>query len=270
MKKIAKIQTTARLAEVVACVERIIKWLEELGVAEDEYLTSLTAKIKAKNAALATSMNKDKAVTSLDEFDSLRDAATKLLYKLVDGYTAHPDAKIAAAAKKLYDTLSKYPAIWNLNHAEQTGSTISLLGDLEGLAAEIASLDGVETRVAELKAAHEKFEAAHKANIALLGDNDKTESATALKKPLLSLVNDELILYLTTQRVVKPASYGKLADMVDSEIKTVNDKVTARKQPQAVSQQAQQPQADSQKQAEPVSQKAEADSQKTQADSPKA
>lgn len=228
MKKNVRLISVIRIAELCAALERIVAWLEELSAEGDSYLTETTTKLKEMHESLVAALNRSKISTRLEAFDNARDTETRLLYKLIDGYTAHPNEKIAAAAVALSKICAKYPAMWNLNQNEQSGMTKSLLGDFVGETENIAVLDGVAVRVANVKKAHEDFEAAHKTMVATNEQERATDSASSLKKPILVLVNDDLLPYLATMRRIQPAQYEKLAALIDREIQNVNDKVSAR------------------------------------------
>lgn len=56
----------------------------------------------------------------------------------------------------------------------------------------------------------------------------KTESASSLKKPLLSAINDKLIPYITAMKMANSAVYADFATKAEGEIKRVNELVSRR------------------------------------------
>ncbi|MDY5048528.1 MAG: hypothetical protein SPF11_03140, partial [Treponema porcinum] len=56
----------------------------------------------------------------------------------------------------------------------------------------------------------------------------KTESASSLKKPLLSAINDKFIPYITAMKMANSAVYADFATKAEGEIKRVNETVSRR------------------------------------------
>ena len=228
MKKTTRFSSVARLAEISAGVERIISWLESLTPEGDEHLAKETKELKDLSQRLIIAIRRGKTSVALEEFDLARDKATRLLFKLIDGYTAHPNEAKAQAAQKLSLITAKYPVVWSFNQEEQSGLMNSLIKDFEGSEAEVNALDGVKERFDEVKSAQEAFETAHKESLKVSKDEKESESASSLKKPILNLVNNDLLSYLDVMCSIEPSKYEKLATMIEGEIQNVNDKVVAR------------------------------------------
>lgn len=228
MKKTTRFSSVARLAEISAGVERIISWLESLTPEGDEHLAKETKELKDLSQRLIIAIRRGKVSVALEEFDLARDKATRLLFKLIDGYTAHPNEEKAKAAQKLSLITAKYPVVWSLNQEEQSGLMNSLIKDLEESDAEVSSLDGVKERFDEVKSAQEAFETAHKEALKTSKDEKESESASSLKKPILNLVNNDLLSYLDVMCSIDASKYEKLAQMIEGEIQNVNDKVVTR------------------------------------------
>ncbi len=231
MKRTARFSSLARLSELVAGFERVVSWLSELSPEDDEYLSEQKKELEKQTKQITASLKKDRAYSQHEELDALRDNLLKLLFKLIDGYTAHPDAKIAQSAKTIFDKISKkYSSIARANYEEESGLLSSMFGDFETeeFSSAVKDLSGVSERLSQLKTAQENFEKAHKVYIEALKAEKSEESATSIKKKALYLVNDELVPYLSTMRRVKKAQYEKLAQMIEGEIQNVNDKVVTR------------------------------------------
>ena len=111
-------------------------------------------------------------------------------------------------------------------YAEQTALTESLLEDLaaSSVSEGVKVLSGVAELVAQLREAQDGFASAHDGYIkAKLG---KGESATSLKKPIVSLINDNIVPYLNI--VAAMDGYADFADAVAENIKKMNNTVTRR------------------------------------------
>lgn len=228
MKKSARFSHSARLPELVAGFERVSKWLDDFVIEGDDYLAGERAALAEQTRLITAALKRDKTYSNLEELDGERDGAVRLLSRLVDGYTAHPDAKVSAAAARISEMMSKYSAVTKANYEEESGLLSSMFGDFDAASADVAALDGVSARLGILKAAQEAFEAAHKSYVAAKNDAASTESASSLKKKALATINDELVPYLATMRRVKGGDYEKLGAMIDGEIAAVNSKVSAR------------------------------------------
>ncbi|MDE6350079.1 MAG: hypothetical protein K2K67_03635, partial [Treponemataceae bacterium] len=82
------------------------------------------------------------------------------------------------------------------NYADQTALTESLLEELgaEKVTTQIKALAGVAELVAQLRGAQDGFAAAHDGYVRAKAG--KGESASSLKKPIVSLINDNIVPYL--------------------------------------------------------------------------
>ncbi|MCH5289969.1 MAG: hypothetical protein J1E32_08665, partial [Treponema sp.] len=130
-----------------------------------------------------------------------------------------------AAAQDVYATLDKYGrGMTSKGYAEQTALTESLLEDLGKATEKIAALSGVAELVASLREAQDGFAAAHDAYIKAKAG--KGESASSLKKPIVSLINDSIVPYLNI--VAAMEGYADFITAVAGNIKRTNDTVARR------------------------------------------
>lgn len=87
-------------------------------------------------------------------------------------------------------------------------------------------LDGIKEILEQIRSAQDAFvKASDEYNAA---STVKTESASSLKKPLLSAINDKLIPYITAMQMANSAVYGDFAAKAEGEIKRVNEIVLRR------------------------------------------
>ena len=160
-------------------------------VGKDAVLKTQFAQLADLSARNTTAIKQDAVVSTLDEADSARDAATRDLFTLAGGYTANPFAEVRAAAVGVCAVLDKYGrGMTSKNYADQTALTESLLEDLgaEKITAQVKALSGVAELVASLREAQDAFAAAHDGYIKAKAG--KGESASSLKKPIVALIND--------------------------------------------------------------------------------
>ena len=196
-------------------------------VGKDAVLKAQFGQLADLSARNTTAIRQDAVVSTLDEADSARDSATRDLFTLAGGYTASPFAEVRAAATDVCAVLEKYGrGMTGKNYADQTALTESLLEDLgaEKVAAQIKVLSGVAELVASLREAQDGFAAAHDGYIKAKAG--KGESASSLKKPIVSLINDNIVPYLNI--VAAMDGYAEFVAAVAGNIKSTNDTVARR------------------------------------------
>ena len=197
----------------------------ETAVAKDAVLKGLFAQLTDLSARNTTAIKQDAVVSTLDEADSKRDSATRDLFTLTNGYTASPFAEVKAAAQDVCATLEKYGrGMTSKGYADQTALTESLLEDLGKVTEKIGALAGVGELVASFREAQDGFAAAHDGYIKAKAG--KGESASSLKKPLVSLINDSIVPYLNI--VAAMEGYADFITAVAGNIKRTNDTVARR------------------------------------------
>ena len=197
----------------------------ETAVAKDAVLTGLFTQLTDLSARNTTAIKQDAVVSTLDEADSARDSVTRDLFTLTNGYTVSPFAEVKAAAQDVYATLDKYGrGMTSKGYAEQTALTESLLEDLGKATEKIAALAGVAELVASLREAQDGFAAAHDAYVRAKAG--KGESASSLKKPIVSLINDSIVPYLNI--VAAMDGYADFIAAIAGNIKRTNDTVARR------------------------------------------
>lgn len=238
MKRVRAVIRVTELDTLVDVLLRLYKAYAAL--ATDAYLKSIMEEAEAILARLTTSIRSDKTSSKLDEADSKRDEIIHLLFALISGYVAIPVAKKKAAAEKIAAVTAKYKGIAGESYATESALIKSMLEDLSAaaLAEDIESLEGVADYIEALRTAQDEFNKASDEFTA--ANTGKSESATALKKPLLAVVNDKFVPYVSAMALANNELYGEFAAKAEAEIAKMNDLVIRRtkQQPQAVSQQA--------------------------------
>ena len=94
----------------------------------------------------------------------------------------------------------------------------------EKVAAQVKALSGVAELVAQLRSAQDGFAAAHDGYVRAKAG--KGESASSLKKPIVALINDNIVPYLNI--VAAMDGYADFVAAVAGNIKSTNDTVTRR------------------------------------------
>lgn len=233
MAKVAKVNSRVFVTELDALSDALEREYAaacadgESAVAKDGVLKGQFGQLKDYSARNTTAIKQSPVASTLDAADSARDSVTRDLFTLSNGYTASPFAEVREAAQAVCAVLEKYGrGMTAKGYAEQTALTESLLEDLSaaGLSESVRALPGVGELVASLRTAQDGFAAAHDGYIkAKLG---KGESATSLKKPIVSLINDGIVPYLNI--VAAMDGYAAFADAVAENIKRINDTVARR------------------------------------------
>lgn len=92
--------------------------------------------------------------------------------------------------------------------------------------ANMAKLDGVSELADAIRKAQDTFTAAN--DVYAKAKGSKAESATGLKKPLLSAINDKTVPYLSAMAFSGNASLADFSKNLDSEISRLNDNIAKR------------------------------------------
>lgn len=224
-----KIRTTVRVTELDTISDIIIRlYKADSGIAGDDYLKSTMAEIESLSERITIAIKADKIASTLDEADVKRDEIIRSLGTLLNGYAVIPIAEKKAAAEKLLAVFDKYKGITAESYANESSFIESMLKDYAAseLADSIKALDGVGSYISDLRTAQDEF---NKANDEFTASNvSKNESASALKKPLLSAINDKLVAYLTAMNLVNASVYGDFVSKAESEIEKMNNSVAKR------------------------------------------
>lgn len=223
-----KVISKVRVTEVDGLSDALVRlYKADEGISSDVFLKSVMDEIEKLSVAITTAIKKDKVLSNLEEADGVRDEAVKNLSTLLDGYEVFPVAAKKEAAKKLKAVFDKYgKSITTANYVSESSLIESLLEDFSNEEETVCALDGIKEILEQIRSAQDSFvKASDEYNAA---SSVKTESASSLKKPLLSLINDKLIPYITAMQMANSALYGDFATKAEGEIKRVNEIVLRR------------------------------------------
>ena len=223
-----KVISKVRVTEVDGLSDALVRlYKADEGVSSDAFLKSVMDEIEKLSVAITTAIKKDKVLSNLEEADGVRDEAVKNLSTLLDGYEVFPVAAKKEAALKLKSIFDKYgKSITTANYVSESSLIESLLEDFSNEEETVCALDGIKEILEQIRSAQDSFvKASDEYNAA---SSVKTESASSLKKPLLSLINDKLIPYITAMQMANSAVYADFATKAEGEIKRVNEIVSRR------------------------------------------
>ncbi|MDE5897775.1 MAG: hypothetical protein K2H09_00690 [Treponemataceae bacterium] len=230
-----KVKTAVRVTELDALSDVLVRLHKDAASAEggaaakDANLSLIMAEVESLSARITAAIKSDRVSFSLDEADGARDEVIRNLADALNGYAALPIAAKKAAAGRLLAVFNKYgKQIAYKSFAEESSLIESLIEDFsaEGCAADIAGLEGIGELVSALRAAQDRFNKA--------GDDctsaavSRGESATSVKKSLVSVLNDRLVPYLSA--VAALDGYRDFAARCEAEIAKANAAVSARAQ----------------------------------------
>ena len=225
-----KVISKARVTEVDSLSDALVRLYKvDSGIAEDAFLKSVMSDVETISAKLTTAIRQDKVLSSLEDLDAVRDEAVKALGTLLDGYAAIPIPAKKDAAEKLRATFAKYgKSITTANYASESSLIESLLEDFGKSDAQESTkvLDGVAEILEQIRTSQDAFVKASDEYTA--ASSAKAESASSLKKPLVSAINDRLVPYLTAMAMANGTVYGDFATKAEKEISRVNETVSRR------------------------------------------
>lgn len=222
-----KVISKVRVTEVDGLSDALVRlYKADEGISSDAFLKSVMDEVEKLSVSITTAIKKDKVLSSLEEADGVRDEAVKNLSTLLDGYEVFPVAAKKEAAKKLKAVFDKYgKSITTANYVSESSLIESLLEDFSKEEA-VSLLDGIKEILEQIRSAQDAFvKASDEYNAA---STVKTESASSIKKLLLSAINDKLIPYITAMQMANSALYGDFAAKAEGEVKRVNEIVSRR------------------------------------------
>lgn len=223
-----KVISKVRVTEVDGLSDALVRlYKADEGVSSDVFLKSVMDEIEKLSVSITTAIKQDKVLSNLEEADGVRDEAVKNLLTLLDGYSVFPVAAKKEAAQKLKTVFDKYrKSIITANYVSESSLIESLLEDFSKEEETVSLLDGIKEILEQIRSAQDAFvKASDEYNAA---STVKTESASSLKKPLLSAINDKLIPYITAMKMANSAVYADFATKSEGEIKRVNELVSRR------------------------------------------
>ena len=211
-----KVISKARVTEVDSLSDALVRLYKvDSGIAEDAFLKTVMAEVETLSAQLTTSIRQDKVLSSLEEADGVRDEAVKALGTLLDGYAAIPIPAKKDAAEKLRTVFAKYgKSITTANYASESSLIESVLEDFSKADAQesVKVLDGVAEILGEIRAAQDAFVKASDEYTA--ASSAKGESASSVKKPLVSAINDRLVAFFSVMVLGTGRVYGVFSTKV--------------------------------------------------------
>ena len=226
-----KLMINSRVTEVNDVATRMSGAFQNSGLT-DPYLVSTFIALNGVNTKLTLAVKRSKAESDLEEKDEIRDDKVRSFYYLVQGASHHPTKTIKDAALVLLNLFDNYGlAMVSESYATESSLISSLLLDLAKPKFQnaIALLSGCAELIAELQTAQTDFEQARITYEAEKALDGMQNNATELKKEVLGIVNDKIVVYLRAMEQVDAATYGVFTGTCAQMIADNNEQVKKRK-----------------------------------------
>lgn len=228
---IEKINSKSRNTEVHALSLLILAAFVASGVAADERLKAIIAKILAAVTALGLAIFRIKSESELKQLNSVRTAAVRSFHHILGGFVLSSDESVKTEAEKVQAVFNHYGlSMVGKSYGNETSLIISLLNDLSSneMVARIAALPPLATALEQLKTAHDAFVASRLQYEKAKAKEGNNSTATVLNKEVRGLINNLLISELLSSSVLSGDSFVEFADEVNQLIKDSNVEVKKR------------------------------------------
>ncbi|SHJ98038.1 hypothetical protein SAMN05444280_1455 [Tangfeifania diversioriginum] len=229
---IDKILTNSRVTEVDAATGRIVSAYKNTSLSSDTHLAAIFAELEPATERLTAAINQSRAESVLDEKDAVRDEKFRGLFYLVSGFVHHPDPAIKAAANEMEELLNDYGlSVVGESYAIESSLIQSLLTDLAKpkYQSSIEALSGCAELIAALQTAQADFEQARVAYEEEKAREGNRQNATEVKKEVLDITNDKLVVYLRAMIQLDDATFGDFGRTVGEIIAENNETVKRRR-----------------------------------------
>lgn len=229
---IEKLISKSRVTEVNDVATRMSGAYHTQGIA-DPYLTSTFSSLDVTNLELSRAIRRSKAESNLETKDEVRDGCTRSLYYLINGFTHHPSVSISESAVLLLHTFDNYGiSLITESYASESALISSMLLEFQKpeYAMHIANLSGCGELLQSLTLAQADFEQARIAYETEKAQDGMVANATEIKKQVVELVNNKIIVYLQAMQQANPGIYGILAATCAQVIAENNEQVRRRQQ----------------------------------------
>jgi len=231
---IDKLMYSSRTTEVDAASMRIVAAFKKSNLNTDSHLTGIFASLETGSASLTGAINRIKIESELEAKDEIRDDLLRALHYLLLGFAHHPDNTIKEAALKVSAVFDKYGlGIVNESYASESSLVNSLLmdlgqADLQDAIAALPGFDAVHTALKDAESVFEQTRIAYEEEKAKEGTK---ENATVVKKEVLDIINNKLVLYLRAMMQVDETLYGDFGRTIAQVIADSNEAVKRRRKP---------------------------------------
>ena len=228
---IEKIIFNSRTTEIDSASMRIIGAYQNTSLSSDVHLSAMFTDLDAQSALLTEAINRSKAESELDAKDSIRDQKLRALFYLAKGFLYHPQDDVKSAAETVDKILEKYGLdITGESYSTESSLILSLLNDLskQKIQDAITLLPGCAEVIAALQAAQTGFETTRITYEEEKAHESTEQNATTIKKRVVGIINERIVIYMRAMEVVDEANYGAFARTLATIIAENNEVVKKR------------------------------------------
>ncbi len=228
---IEKLISKSRTTEVADASARMIVAFGQWDFETDSHLTGIFNDLNPFTVRLTAAIRRAKTESELEAKDEVRDDNLRGLHYLLTGYMHHPNPEIKAAAITLENVFDNYGLkITGESYASESTLISSLLLDLnnEEYGAPIAALSGCRDLIGVLTDAQQDFEETRVTWEREKANEGTYENATELKKEVIDIINNRLVVYLLAMQQVDPERYDEFTNTIAIIIAENNETVKRR------------------------------------------
>ena len=224
--------SNSRNTEVDGTTTQIIKAYKATTLNSDANLEQIFGPLETKSTLLSGAIARLTEKSTQKTNDEKRDERVDGLYYLLLSSVHSPKTKIREAALMLLEIFEQYGLkVKDESYTRESSLVNSLLNDYkqaDALAA-IADVPQCADYVAVLQTAQENFETMRLSFEAAQAQAGTQENASAIKKEVVEIINDQLVPYLNVMEQLNPDTYGEFAALVAELIATNNEVVKKRR-----------------------------------------
>ncbi len=227
-----KLNTNARVTEIGDVANRLVElYKKTTDLHEEKFLKSTFEEIEKQGKAITEAVKRDSVLSLLEEADTKRDNAVRVLSKLLIGYENIPVETLKLHGQKLATIFKKYGVkITDENYSSESNLIDSLLTDFSAsdVQASITALAGVTEAIADLRNAQSEFASIRSQYDQALSEKENLVNASTLRRPLIELINKKLVPYLVAMQIAEAEKYGAFASNASKIVESVNEVVRGR------------------------------------------
>ncbi|NQU51599.1 MAG: hypothetical protein HQ522_03575 [Bacteroidetes bacterium] len=229
---IEKLIASSRITEVDTVSTKTSGAFAKTTLNTDLNLVEINTLLVSTTQKLTIAIKRSQFESVLDEKDEVRDIKIRAIYYLLFGLLHHPEPEISAAAQVVLNEFEKYGlAMVSEGYGVESSHVSSMLTDFAKpkVQTAIALLTGVAQLITELEAAETDFEQASIAYDEEKAKEGVLESASVVKKEVVIIINEKLLVYLNAMVLVNAATYSEFAQTVAQIIADNNTAVKKRR-----------------------------------------
>jgi uncharacterized protein (DUF697 family) len=229
---INKLISKGRTTEVASVSEKLGVAFQNYDLTRDSYLSGTFTTLGDETNLLLEAIKRSKSESVMNVKNLTRADKTRALFYLVKGALYHPEPVVSTAAQEVDKVLEKYglTEITSESYDIVSSLTNSMMGDLAAaeLQASIAAISGCAGVITALQAAQEDFVQAYAAYQQDKAEEGELETASEIKKRVLGIINEQLVVYLRAMVKVDEPGYGGFAATVTQIIDDANENIKRR------------------------------------------